>query len=178
LKPSEARIFASAPEAPSAIETICGEVGIIWSVVRGRFPVVEYRRTANNGRHIDLSPAARAISSVGRASRLHREGRGFESLIAHCTSFYRPGGCEFPGAFALNAEAGPSYAFAGSRRRYRFCATICVAARRGNEIVIRDARSILASDLATMAQFTNRSRSFPAAGAQSAASICRVRFPI
>ena len=25
----------------------------------------------------------RAISSVGRATRLHREGRGFESLIAH-----------------------------------------------------------------------------------------------
>ncbi len=24
-----------------------------------------------------------AISSVGRATRLHREGRGFESLIAH-----------------------------------------------------------------------------------------------
>ena len=26
---------------------------------------------------------SRAISSVGRASRLHREGREFESLIAH-----------------------------------------------------------------------------------------------
>lgn len=25
----------------------------------------------------------RAISSVGRAARLHREGRGFKSLIAH-----------------------------------------------------------------------------------------------
>ena len=26
---------------------------------------------------------ARAVSSAGRASRLHRGGRGFESLIAH-----------------------------------------------------------------------------------------------
>ena len=28
-------------------------------------------------------PGLGAISSVGRASRLHREGREFESLIAH-----------------------------------------------------------------------------------------------
>ncbi len=32
---------------------------------------------------VEKRPKKRALSSVGRASRLHRECRGFESLSAH-----------------------------------------------------------------------------------------------
>ncbi len=46
----------------------------------------DFRRIELTGWRITLhppAPEAWAVSSVGRASRLHREGRGFEPLTAH-----------------------------------------------------------------------------------------------